>query len=89
MGANGVLAVSQVSAGRKSERTFEFNGPKASVHWYTEHPNQLWIGCRAQANQLRTKAPSLIPYNAIYITHLSGGHAEAWPDGLKHVVAQM
>lgn len=88
-GANGVFAVSQVSAGRKNKLSFEINGSQASARWDGDDPNELWIGYRDRANQLLTKDPVLVTNEVRPFTHLPGGHAEGWPDALKNVFAQM
>lgn len=88
-GAHGVFHVSQVSAGHKNKLSFEINGAGASVRWDADAPNDLWIGYRDQANQVLSKDPALVLPQVKPYTHLPGGHAEAWPDALKNVFAEM
>ncbi len=88
-GANGVFAVSQVSAGHKNELSFEIDGSQTSVRWTGDDPNELWLGYRDRPNQMLTKDPALVAPEVRPFTHLPGGHAEAWPDALKNVFAQM
>ena len=88
-GAHGVFSVSQVSAGHKNQLTFEINGATASARWDAESPNELWLGYRDQANQVLTKDPALVAPEVKAYTHLPGGHAEAWPDALKNVMAEI
>ena len=88
-GAHGVFTVSQVSAGHKNKLSFEVNGANASARWDADAPNELWIGYRDQANQLLSKDPSLVAPEVKAYTHLPGGHAEAWPDALKNIMAEI
>jgi hypothetical protein len=81
--------VSQVSAGRKNRLSFEVNGAQASLSWDSEAPEQLWVGYREQANQLRAKDPAQATPAVKTYMHLPGGHAEAWPDALKNVMAEI
>jgi predicted dehydrogenase len=43
-GARGSMCVSQVTAGRKNQITFEITGSEGSLAWDSEHPNDLWLG---------------------------------------------
>ena len=88
-GAHGVFTVSQVSAGHKNQLTFEIDGSTASAGWDSDAPNELWLGYRNQANQLLSKDPALVAPEVKAYTHLPGGHAEAWPDALKNIMAEI
>lgn len=87
-GSKGSFSVSQVSAGRKNRLSFEINGSERSVAWDQEVPQQLWIGHRAQANQLLTDDPGLMNKDAADSAHFPGGHIEGWPDAFKNMMAQ-
>ncbi|MCV2514409.1 Gfo/Idh/MocA family oxidoreductase, partial [Leclercia pneumoniae] len=58
-GSKGSFSVSQVSAGRKNRLSVEINGSECALAWDQEVPQQLWIGRRAEANQLLTDDPGL------------------------------
>lgn len=88
-GAHGVCTVSQVSAGHKNRLVFEVNGSHASARWDADIPNDLWIGYRDKANEVLSRDPSLVAPGVQAYTHLPGGHAEAWPDALKNVMAEI
>ena len=88
-GAHGVFTVSQVSAGHKNQLAFEINGSSASARWDADAPNELWLGYRDQANQLLAKDPALVAPEVKAYMHLPGGHAEAWPDALKNIMAEL
>ncbi|MDK9603343.1 Gfo/Idh/MocA family protein [Lelliottia wanjuensis] len=87
-GSKGSFSVSQVSAGRKNRLSFEINGSERSLAWDQEVPQQLWIGHRAQANQLLTDDPGLMNKDAADSAHFPGGHIEGWPDAFKNMMAQ-
>jgi predicted dehydrogenase len=76
----GVMTVSQVSAGRKARLAFEINGSERSLAWDSESPNQLWIGCRAEPNQVLLKDPALMSPAARGYAAYPGGHTEGYPD---------
>lgn len=76
----GVMTVSQVSAGRKADLSFEIDGSEGSLAWNSASPNQLWIGHRNQANQDLLKDPSLMMPAARGYAAYPGGHIEGYPD---------
>src|SRR5690606_22298103 len=84
----GSFSVSQVSAGRKNRLSVEINGSECALAWDQEVPQQLWIGRRAEANQLLTDDPGLMHPEAADSAHFPGGHIEGWPDAFKNMMAQ-
>jgi len=84
-GALGVLAVSQVSAGRKNRLYIELAGSKTACWWDQERPNELTIGRREVNNEVLIKDPALLSPHAAPFAHYPGGHPEAYPDGLKNL----
>lgn len=72
-GARGVLALSQVSPGRKNHLSIEVSGADASLAWESENPEQLWIGHRDAPNQLQQRSDGDYP----------AGHAQGYPDAFK------
>lgn len=87
-GSKGSFRVSQVSAGHKNGLTFEINGSEQSVAWDQEVPQQLWVGRRAQANQILSDDPALMNRDVADSAHYPGGHIEGWPDAFKNMMAQ-
>jgi predicted dehydrogenase len=85
-GARGVVCVGQVCAGHKNDLWFEINGRKASVRWFQEKQNELWIGHRDGANAVLPRDPALLVPGAQRYTHLPGGHQEAWADAFCNVM---
>lgn len=84
-GAHGVMTVNQVAAGRKNRITYEIDGSSCALFWDSEHPNDLWIGRRDQANEVLMKDPSLVSETTRRIISFPGGHNEGFPDTSKHL----
>lgn len=84
-GARGVVAISQVSAGRKNRLAYEIDGSKASLSFESERPNELWIGHRDRPNELLLKDPSLLSPEARELAGYPGGHNEGFPDTFKQL----
>jgi predicted dehydrogenase len=82
-GARGTLWVSQVTAGRKNCLRYEIAGEKAALEWVSENPEVLWIGQRAEPNQVLMRDPSLLSAPARAAVGVPGGHAEGYPDTFK------
>jgi predicted dehydrogenase len=85
-GAKGSLSVGQVCAGHKNDLWFEVNGRRASLRWFQERQNELWIGRRDGPNAILPKDPSLLTGAASRYAHLPGGHQEAWADAFRNVL---
>jgi predicted dehydrogenase len=84
-GARGVATVSQVSAGRKNSLSFEVDGSSGSVAWYSERPEELWLGYRGRPNELLTRDPSLMHPPAAATAALPAGHVEGFADTFKEL----
>jgi predicted dehydrogenase len=84
-GARGVVAVSQVSAGRKNSLSFEVDGADGALAWNAELPEQLWLGHRGRANELLTRDPSLMHPAAAATAALPAGHVEGFADTFKEL----
>jgi predicted dehydrogenase len=82
-GVQGVLWVSQVTAGRKNCLRYEIAGAKRAIAWNSECPNELWIGRRDGPNTLLQRDPALLGAAARYYTNYPGGHNEGFPDTFK------
>jgi predicted dehydrogenase len=85
-GAKGSFSVGQVCPGHKNDLWFELNGRHASLRWYQERQNELWIGRRDGANGTLVKDPSILGGVARRYAHLPGGHQEAWADAFRNVL---
>lgn len=82
-GATGNLWVSQTTAGRKNCLRYEIAGSKNALAWNSETPNELWIGNRAEANQILPRDPGLLADLSRGYTNYPGGHNEGFPDAFK------
>lgn len=82
-GAQGVMWVSQVTAGRKNALRWEIAGSNEALAWDSERPNELWIGHRGRPNEVLTRDPSLLGKLARGSTNYPGGHNEGFPDTFK------
>lgn len=85
-GAKGCVSVGQVCAGHKNDLWFEVNGRSASLRWFQERQNELWIGRRDGPNGVLPKDPSLLSETAREYAHLPGGHQESWADAFCNVM---
>jgi predicted dehydrogenase len=85
-GVKGCVSVGQVCAGHKNDLWFEANGRRASIRWFQERQNDLWIGRREAANAMLPKDPSLIGSVARSYAQLPGGHQEGWADAFCNVM---
>ncbi|MBV8814466.1 MAG: Gfo/Idh/MocA family oxidoreductase [Verrucomicrobia bacterium] len=84
-GARGSMCVSQVTAGRKNQITFEISGSEGSLAWDSEHPNDLWLGHRDKPNELLIRDPSLLSAGIRSFASYPGGHNEGFPDTFKQL----
>ena len=84
-GARGTMSVSQVTAGRKNQITFEIAGSEGSLAWDSEHPNDLWLGHRDKPNELLIRDPSLLAPDIRPFASYPGGHNEGFPDTFKQL----
>jgi predicted dehydrogenase len=79
-GVRGMLAVSQLSPGRKNSLTYEVDGSSAAVAWDSEVPDRLWIGHRDRANEVLLRDPALMNDDARAAIRLPAGHVEGFAD---------
>lgn len=86
-GARGTMNVSQVTAGRKNQLSFEVAGSKGALAWDSERPNELWVGHRDRPNEILLKDPSLLTGRALNHANYPGGHNEGFPDTFKQLYA--
>lgn len=86
-GARGVFAVSQVSAGRKNSVSFEIDGSKAALSWFSEDPDRLWIGHRGRPNEILQRDPTLAAPEVAPLIGYPGGHVEGYPDTFRALFA--
>lgn len=88
-GARGLVAVSQVAAGRKNSVTIEVDGSASSVSWFSENPDHLWVGHRGRPNEIIHRDPSLVAPSAARIIGYPGGHVEGYPDTFRALFGEV
>ena len=79
-GARGVMAVSQISAGRKNQLQYEVDGSNSAVAWDSEQPDSLWIGHRGRPNEMLMRDFALLNEQGRSAEALPGGHVEGFFD---------
>lgn len=82
-GARGLLAVSQVSAGRKNALSIEVDGSRGSLAWTSERPEELWLGHRDEPNQVLWRDPATLAPDARNVTWYPGGHTHGFSDTFR------
>ncbi|PTY01709.1 dehydrogenase [Verrucomicrobia bacterium LW23] len=88
-GARGMVAVSQVAAGRKNDLQVEFCGAKAAMSWDSRRPNELWLGSRDTANRTLLRDPSLVDPETRALISYPGGHNEGFGDTFKQLYREV
>jgi predicted dehydrogenase len=79
-GARGLVAVSQLSAGRKNSLRYQIDGSAAAASWDSEQPDQLWTGHRERANEILIRNAALMKDLGSAAAVLPGGHVEGFAD---------
>jgi predicted dehydrogenase len=79
-GGRGVLAISQISAGRKNSLQWEIDGATGSAAWDSETPDHLWLGHRERPNEILLRNPSLMSPAGRAASALPAGHVEGFGD---------
>jgi len=79
-GARGLLAVSQVSPGRKNSLRYEIDGADGAAAWDSETPDHLWLGHRDRPNEILQRDPALMDEAGRRAAALPGGHVEGFGD---------
>lgn len=82
----GSITVSQVTAGKKNGLHIRIDGQNASLEWFEEDPNRLYIGHRDRPNEVLMRDPSLVAEEVAGFVHYPGGHEEGYPDAFKNAV---
>jgi predicted dehydrogenase len=88
-GVRGLVAISQVSAGRKNSVTIEVDGSDSALSWYSEEPDRLWIGHRGRPNEILQRDPTLAAPEAARLIAYPGGHVEGYPDTFRALFSQV
>jgi predicted dehydrogenase len=79
-GARGMVAVSQISAGRKNSLQYELDGSRSAAAWDSEQPDTLWIGHRGRPNEVLSRDAALMTEAGREAAALPAGHVEGFAD---------
>ncbi len=82
-GARGLLAVSQLSPGRKNSLRYQIDGSTGAAAWDSEHPDELWLGHRDRPNELLQRNGGLMSPAGAAAASLPAGHVEGFADTFK------
>jgi predicted dehydrogenase len=88
-GARGLVAISQVAAGRKNSVTLEVDGAESAISWLSEDPDKLWIGHRGRPNEILQRDPGLLAPEAARTIGYPGGHVEGYPDTFRALFTEV
>lgn len=88
-GYPGLLAVSQVAAGRRLEFSVEVDGTRRALAWGAPDSNELWVGNRDSPNQIIQRDTTLISERARDYTGYAPTFREGFVDAFKQLVAHV
>lgn len=81
-GAEGMLQVSQISAGHKNDLRLRLDLEKCSYEWRQENGDLLYIGHRGRPNEVLYREKAALTARSGRFSHLPAGHPEGWNDAL-------
>lgn len=85
-GAQGTLAVSQVSAGRKNKLWFSFESPTETFVFDQEFPDSLWVG-GLDSNQIMMRGSNSDSMDPQAFSFLPAGHPQGYQDCFNRMIA--
>ena len=83
-GIEGVIRVSQVSAGKKNDFNFIVEGRDQALEWHQEKPDRLWTGNRDEGNVEIFADAKYLTHRAKEKINLPNGHAVGWADAFTN-----
>ena len=83
-GTEGVIRVSQVSAGKKNDFNLIVEGTKQALEWHQEKPDRLWIGKQDEGNTEIFADAKYLTGRAKEKINLPNGHAVGWADAFTN-----
>ena len=83
-GIEGVVRVSQVSAGKKNDFNLIIEGTKQALGWHQEKPDRLWTGNRDEGNIEIFADVKYLTGRAKEKINLPNGHAVGWTDAFTN-----
>lgn len=88
-GVSGSLVVSQVSAGRKNELSWNIDCSEGALEWSSQHPDELRIGRRDRPNEVLYRDPAAMAPDASRISFYPAGHVEGFADTFRGLFQQV
>ena len=82
-GTRGQVTISQVSAGRKNQISFQIDGSEGALAWSSERQEELWLGHRDRPNEILYRDPAMM-HGAVR-GDFPAGHAEGFADTFKQL----
>ena len=79
-GARGVVAISQISPGRKNSLEYEIDGSSGSARWDSESPDVMWLGHRDRPSEIMPRDAALMTAAGAEAAALPAGHVEGFAD---------
>jgi len=83
-GVEGVVRVSQVSAGKKNDLNVIVEGTKQALEWHQEKPDRLWTGHQDVGNTEIFADAKYLSGRAKDKIKLPNGHAVGWADAFTN-----
>ena len=88
-GASGLVAISQVAAGRKNVVEFEIDGSESTLAWESQDPDRLWVGHRGRPNEVLERDHALVDESVVPLLGYPGGHVEGYGDTFRALFSQV
>lgn len=88
-GASGLVAVSQVAAGRKNVVEVEIDGSESTLAWESQDPDRLWVGHRGRPNEILERDHALVDESVAPLLGYPGGHVEGYGDTFRALFSQI
>lgn len=82
-GINGLVRLSQVTAGKKNDFHLMIEGNEQTLEWYQEQPDRLKIGNRDTGNEEIYADKKYLTGEAAELAILPNGHPVGWADAFK------
>lgn len=85
-GTEGMLQVSQITAGHKNDLSLRIDLENCSYEWKQENGDMLYIGHRGRANEIMYRESDALTEQSKRFSRLPAGHPEGWNDVLCHAI---
>lgn len=86
-GAEGMMQVSQITAGHKNDLRLRLDLEKCSYEWKQENGDMLYIGYRGRPNEILHREADMLSEQVRGFSRLPAGHPEGWNDVLYNAIS--